>query len=67
MVQLQTDISDEEIIVRAAQMGVGLTSAALFYLRNIRGNQFLLGYANLEEEKIDEGICRLAQVLGIRL
>jgi GntR family transcriptional regulator / MocR family aminotransferase len=65
MVQLQTDISDEEIIVRAAQMGVGLTSAASFYLRNSREGQFLFGYANLEEKKIDEGIFQLAQILGI--
>jgi GntR family transcriptional regulator / MocR family aminotransferase len=66
MVQLQTDISDEEIIVRAAQVGVGLTSAASFYLRSSRGGQFLFGYANLEEAKINEGISRLAQVLGIK-
>ena len=65
MVQLQTDISDEEITARAAQVGVGLTSAALFYLRSSRASQFLFGYANLEEEKIDEGVCRLAQILGI--
>ncbi len=65
MVQLQTDISDEEIIFRAAQMGVGLTSATSFYLRSNRGGQFLFGYANLEEEKIDEGVCRLTQILGI--
>jgi GntR family transcriptional regulator / MocR family aminotransferase len=66
MVQLQTDISDEEIIVRAAQVGVGLTSAASFYLRSSRGGQFLFGYANLEEAEINEGISRLAQVLGIK-
>jgi GntR family transcriptional regulator / MocR family aminotransferase len=65
MVQLQTDINDDEIIVRAAQMGVGLTSAAPFYLGSSRGGQFLLGYANLEEEKIDEGIFQLAQILGV--
>ena len=65
MVQLRTDISDEEIIIRAAQIGVGLTSAALFYLRSCRASQFLFGYANLGEEKIDEGVCRLAQILGI--
>ena len=65
MIQLSTDISDEEIIVCAAQMGIGLTSAAPFYLGNSRRNQFLLGYANLEEKQIEEGISRLADVLGI--
>lgn len=65
MVQLQTDLSDEEILVRAAQMGVGLTSAASFYLGKSRGGEFLLGYANLEAGTIDEGVNRLAQILGI--
>jgi GntR family transcriptional regulator / MocR family aminotransferase len=65
MVQLQTDMTDEEIMTRAAQMGVGLTSAATFYLSSTRGGQFLFGYANLAEENIDEGVCRLAQILGI--
>ena len=65
MVQLQTALRDEEITVRAAQLGVGLTSAAAFYLGSSRGGQFLLGYANLETEKIDEGVRRLAQVLGV--
>jgi GntR family transcriptional regulator / MocR family aminotransferase len=64
MVQLQTDLSDEEIIVRAAQVGVGLTNAAAFYLGSSVGGQFLMGYANLDEEKIDEGVRRLAQILG---
>jgi GntR family transcriptional regulator / MocR family aminotransferase len=64
MVQLQTDLSDEEIIVRAAQVGVGLTNAAAFYLGSSRGGQFLMGYANLDEENIDEGVRRLAQILG---
>ncbi len=64
MVQLQTGMSDQEIMVRAAQMGVGLSSAATFYLGSSRRGEFLLGYANLDEEKIDQGIHRLAQVLG---
>ncbi len=64
MVQLQTNLSDEEIITRAAKMGVGLTSAASFYLESNRKGQFLMGYANLETE-IDEGVCRLAQILDV--
>jgi GntR family transcriptional regulator / MocR family aminotransferase len=65
MVQLQTALSDEEIVDRAAQGGVGLTNASAFYLGSSQGGQFLMGYANLEEEKIDEGICRLAKILGV--
>jgi GntR family transcriptional regulator / MocR family aminotransferase len=65
MVQLQTEMCDDEILIRAAEMGVRLTSAASFYLGSSGKGQFLLGYANLEEEKIDEGIFQLAQILGI--
>ena len=65
MVQLQTELSDEEVLQRAAQKGVGLTSAAAFYVRSSRGGQFLLGYANLDAETIDVGIHRLAQSLGL--
>jgi GntR family transcriptional regulator / MocR family aminotransferase len=65
MAQLHTDMSDQEIMVRAAQMEVGLTSAKLFYLSSSKGGQFLFGYANLDQEKIDTGVGRLAQILGI--
>ena len=61
MVQLQTDMTDEEIIVQAAHAGVSVMSASPFYLESGRSGQFLLGYANLSEEKIDEGIQRLVQ------
>ncbi len=64
MVQVQTDRSDEEIILQAAHQGVGVSSAAPFYLGNSRVGQLLLGYANLEEGRIDEGIRRLAEVLA---
>jgi GntR family transcriptional regulator / MocR family aminotransferase len=64
MVQIQTDMIDEAMITHAAERGVNLTSAAPFYLNNGCSGQFLLGYANLEEEMIDEGIRRLAQILA---
>ena len=64
LVQVQTDLSDQEIITQAAHKGVSLTSAAPFYLGNSKAGQFLLGYANLAEEKIDQGIQRLAQILA---
>lgn len=64
MVQLHTGLGDDEVIIRAAQIGVGLMSAASFYFtKKSRRGQFLLGYANLEKEQIQEGVCRLAQVL----
>lgn len=65
MVQLKTSITDKEIVARAAQEGVGLTSTASFYMESSEAGQFLLGYANLEETEINKGVCRLAQALDI--
>lgn len=60
MVQLHTNLSDEEIIYRAAEVGVGLVSAQQYYLEAKRTGEFIFGYAELNEQQIQEGICRLA-------
>lgn len=62
MVRLRLGLSDEEIILRAAQVGVGLVSARPYYLRSGSTGEFILGYADLSEENIRDGVCRLAQV-----
>jgi len=48
-------------------MGVALVRVAPFYLGSSRRGQFLFGYANLEEEKIDQGVRRLAQILDVEI
>lgn len=63
MVRLHTALSDEEIIARAATVGVGLVSACPHYLGTGGTGQFIFGYAELDESQIYEGIRRLAQVL----
>lgn len=63
MVRLRTTLNDEEIVHRAAQLGVGLISAAPNYLKPSYGGEFIIGYADLNAQQIREGICRLAQVL----
>jgi GntR family transcriptional regulator / MocR family aminotransferase len=63
MVRFQVNLSDAEIIQRAAKVGVGMISAQPFYLDIQREGEFIFGYGELKEQQISEGISRLAQVL----
>jgi GntR family transcriptional regulator/MocR family aminotransferase len=63
MVRLQTKLGDEELVQSARAEGVGLVSARLYYLKNGRRDEFVLGYANLSERKILEGVRRLAKIV----
>ena len=68
MVCLQTGLRDEEIIQRAAQVDVGMTSANSQYFNSyprgcdLRG-EFIFGYGELTKQQLQEGIRRLAQAL----
>lgn len=63
MVRLHTNLSDEEIILRAAQVGVGMVTAQPHYLKANRTGEFIFGYSELTAQQLQEGIRRLAQVL----
>jgi GntR family transcriptional regulator / MocR family aminotransferase len=63
MVKLHTDWSDEEIIQRAAQVGVGLFPAQPHYLKGKGTGAVILGYGELNLEQIETGIRKLAEVL----
>ena len=63
MVRLHTNLSDEEIIHRAAQASVGMISAQPCYLKAHHPGEFIFGYSELNEQQLQEGIRRLAQVL----
>ncbi|MEP0876924.1 PLP-dependent aminotransferase family protein [Funiculus sociatus GB2-M2] len=63
MVRLYTSFSDEEIIQRAAKVGVGMMSAEPHYLKAHRPGEFIFGYSELTLLQIEEGIGRLAEVL----
>jgi GntR family transcriptional regulator / MocR family aminotransferase len=63
MVKLYTHNSDEEIIQQAAQMGVGMMSAAAHYLKSHPGGEFIFGYGELTEQQLAEGIRRLAEII----
>lgn len=64
MVRLHTDLSDEAIIYNAAQVGVGLVSVQPYYLEAKHTGEFIFGYAELNDQQIQEGIRRLAQALS---
>jgi GntR family transcriptional regulator/MocR family aminotransferase len=63
MIRLRTRWRTDEVIERAAAAGVGLLDAGAYYLGKSPGNEFVLGYAALNERKIQEGIRRLAAAL----
>jgi len=58
------DVQDEaEFIQRAWERGVGIHSARSYYtLGAPPGASFLMGYSNVPEESITEGIRRLAEI-----
>jgi GntR family transcriptional regulator / MocR family aminotransferase len=62
MVRFQTSLSDQAIIQRAAEQGVGLMSAQGQYLQPTRSGEFIFGYSELTVEQIKSGIQRLAQI-----
>ncbi len=60
MVRLKTKLSDEEIIHRAAEVGVSMVTAQPYYLKNKPKGEFIFGYAQLTSAQIQEGIGKLA-------
>ncbi len=64
MVRLHTNLSDEEIIYRASQVGVGMVTAKPYYLKTAPTGEFIFGYSELTQQQLQEGIRRLAQVLS---
>lgn len=64
MARLQIDLSDVEIVDRAAQVGVGMMSAQPHYLYAQANGEFIFGYGELTPEQLQEGIRRVAKVLG---
>lgn len=65
LVQFFVAHSEEEIEIRARRVGVGITSARPFYQGDCPANQYVLGFGSLSEERIREGVRRLASVLQV--
>jgi len=64
MIRLHTHLSEQDILNRAAQAGVGLVSASSYYIQSGSTNEFVLGYTELDEQLIQEGVSRLCQALS---
>jgi GntR family transcriptional regulator / MocR family aminotransferase len=63
MVRFATQLEDAEIYEKAASVGVGLISARPHYLQGGGEHEFVLGYGELDEGAIVDGVARLANVL----
>lgn len=66
MLQLKTRLSDADVVERARQAGVGITCASPYYLGKAHTGQFILGYTEMTESKIEKGVEILSQAIGIR-
>jgi GntR family transcriptional regulator/MocR family aminotransferase len=63
MVKIETGLSDDMVIQKAAAVGVGLISAREYYWKPQHQGEFIFGYAQLEETQIEQGIFKLSQIL----
>ena len=63
MVKIDTQISDDEIVQSADLSGVSIGAAYPQYLKDSPGSEFIFGYAELNEQQIQEGVRRLARVI----
>jgi GntR family transcriptional regulator / MocR family aminotransferase len=65
MIRLRCPFTDAEVVDRAESVGVGLVSTRRYYICDARTDEYLIGFGDLPEEKIEDGIQRLAQALAV--
>ncbi|MEM8604444.1 MAG: PLP-dependent aminotransferase family protein [Cyanobacteria bacterium P01_H01_bin.121] len=65
LIEIDTSLSEQELLEQATARGLRLTGCSDFYLHKPVCKRFLLGYANLEPTQIEAGVQRLAEVLMI--
>lgn len=64
LVRFQTKLSDAEIVRRAQEAGVGVLSSAPYYAKQPpQPAEIIMGFADLSEAKIEEGVRRLATII----
>ena len=64
LVRLERQVSVGELMTRAAERSVGVYPLPLHMISPPeRTDALVMGYANLSEPAIEEGVCRLAAVL----
>ncbi len=63
MVRLRTRHKDDEVMAQALAQGVGIISASIYYAGKAPGGEFVLGYGQISENAIPEGVSRLARAV----
>jgi len=63
LARFDTPFDNEEVVRRAARAGVFIASAEPLYLHEGGHGEFVLGFAELDERRIDDGIRRFAGAL----
>jgi len=66
LAKFSIEVPNDELVLRAAREGVSLTNAQPLYLLGGGEGEFVLGFAELDEERIAEGVQRLARAFGAR-
>jgi GntR family transcriptional regulator/MocR family aminotransferase len=66
LARLDSGLSDDEVIGRAAGVGVELASSRRCYSGRGQDGEFMFGFAALSEAQISEGIRRISQALRAR-
>ena len=56
-------ISENNVIAKAAALGVGVYGISRYFLARPRRSGLMLGYSRMKENQIQEGIRRLGQIL----
>lgn len=67
LMSVDTDISDEDILVRAGQMGLRIASLSQYYHEPQQKSEhtFIMNYSALNGEHVEEAITRLCKVFGV--
>jgi GntR family transcriptional regulator/MocR family aminotransferase len=59
LVRFKTNMSDDELVQRARNMGVGIVSTRHMYLGDAPHGEYLLNYGGLKDQEVIEGLTRL--------
>jgi len=59
LVRFNSKVPDDELVIRARNLGVGIVSTKHMYLSDAPHGEFLLNYGGLKDHEILEGLTRL--------
>jgi GntR family transcriptional regulator/MocR family aminotransferase len=63
LARFDTTLSSREIVERAREAGIGLIAMSDYYYGPAPEGEFVMGYADLSERKIDEGVEKLSRII----